>query len=288
MEQVIYKIINLVNDKFYVGSTINKKVRFREHRKQLRGNRHHCKHLQASWNKYGEDKFAFNVAEVIPLGKSLADAEDVWLKAHHGKPYCYNSGSAAVAPWRGTPKEAHPRFGKPRTAEEKKLISDNLKAYYAENIANHPRTGKQHSEETKAKISAKVQAALAKGKGGKFVPSEETRQKMSESLKGNQSAKGYKRTDAEREAIRQRALGNQNWLGKTHSVESREKMGRAVIAVAPNGEEKNYATISFLRAETGLLPATINRALKSGAPLVKGPYKGWTFKYCHTNKTAVQ
>ena len=65
MTQVIYKIINRVNDKFYVGSTVNKKVRFREHRKQLRGNRHHCKHLQAAWNKYGEVKFDFVVVEEV-------------------------------------------------------------------------------------------------------------------------------------------------------------------------------------------------------------------------------
>ena len=98
MTPVIYKIINLVNDKFYVGSTTNKKIRFREHRKQLRGNRHHCKHLQAAWNKYGEDKFVFKVVEEVPNPKLLTAAEDLWLAEHFGKPYCYNSGSAAVAP----------------------------------------------------------------------------------------------------------------------------------------------------------------------------------------------
>jgi len=239
----------------------------------------------SSWRKHGEEAFVFEVLEEFSSVDNMMALEFALITEHIDNPLCMNLSKWVDTPMRGIAKEDHPRYGVKLSDAQKEKLRVCAQAQWEK---SDPRTGKQHSEETKAKISAKVQTALAKGKGGKFVPSEETRQKMSESLKGNQSAKGYKRTDAEREAIRQRALGNQNWLGKTHSVESREKMGRAVIAVAPNGEEKNYATISFLRAETGLLPATINRALKSGAPLVKGPYKGWTFKYCHTNKTAVQ
>ena len=74
---VIYKIRNVVNGKFYVGSTINQKDRFRNHRRLLRKNRHHCAHLQAAWNKYGEDCFKFEVIEHdIPVG-ALQAAEDV-------------------------------------------------------------------------------------------------------------------------------------------------------------------------------------------------------------------
>lgn len=286
--QFIYKIINLTSGKFYVGSTTNTRERFRTHRKKLRLGKHHCAHLQAAWSKYGEDSFVFHIVETVPAECDLQQAEDIWLTQHVGKGYCYNHGMRSGAPWRGVPKEKHPRFGKPRTAEEKKLISDNLKAYYAEDIANHPRFGKPHSDETKAKISAKVQTALAEGRGGKFIPSEETRQKMSEALKGNRCAKGYKRTDAQREAIRQRALGNQHWLGKTHTEESKAKMSRAVIAISPEGQETQYASITALREELGIKPPTINRALKSGTPLVKGLYKDWSFKCCPTHQTAVK
>mgnify|MGYP001031583557 CR=1 FL=1 len=279
MNQVIYKIINLVNDKFYVGSTVNKKVRFREHRKQLRGNRHHCKHLQSAWNKYGEEKFVFKVIEEVPKGTSLWEAEDRHLKEHFGEPYCYNSGSAAVAPWRGVYGKKHPNFGKPVSEKQRQAISKRLKDFYAEDIKNHPRFGKTHSEEVKAKISQKVQEALAQGKGGKFTPSEETRRKMSESLKGNQCAKGYKRTEKEKEAIKQRMLGNKNWLGKTHTEEAKEKMSKKVVAVAPDGEETVYVSITALRKEFGLTSPSVNNPLKSGKPISKGKMKGWSFKY---------
>lgn len=183
MTQVIYKIINLVNDKFYVGSTTNKKVRFRQHRKLLRGNRHHCKHLQAAWNKYGESKFDFVVVEEVAPDKDLLAVEDVWLQQHVGKNYCYNTGATASAPWRGVFGEKNPKFGVARTHEEKAQISSSLKEFYAADYFNHPRVGVTHSEETKAKISASKKAnpyAYWQGK----ERSEETKAKISEAQKG--------------------------------------------------------------------------------------------------------
>lgn len=194
MTQVIYKIINLVNDKFYVGSTTNKKVRFRQHRKLLRGNRHHCKHLQAAWNKYGEAKFDFLVIEEVDLAISLQEVEDRYLREHVGKPYCYNSGYASDAPWRNAPPETTPNFGRVMQEAQKAKISTALKEFYAEDYFNHPRVGKQHTEETKAKISAKKKAnpvAYWQGKGR----SDETKDKISESQAGI-SKKGRKYTEA--------------------------------------------------------------------------------------------
>lgn len=158
MSQVIYKIINVVNNKFYVGSTKHAKARFRQHRKLLRENRHHCKHLQSAWNKYGEDKFSFVVVETVPDNESLSAAEDVWLVANVGTPNCYNSGYSSNAPWRNAPAHLTPSFGKPVPQDRKEKISQGLKAFYAEDYFNHPRVGKTHSEETKAKISASKRA----------------------------------------------------------------------------------------------------------------------------------
>lgn len=194
MTQVIYKIVNLVNDKFYVGSTTNKKVRFREHRKQLRGNRHHCKHLQAAWNKYGEAKFGFVVVEVVPDDVVLADVEDRYLRAHFGKPYCYNSGAAAIAPWRGVYGEAHFNFGKAMAQGQKDQISASLKEFYAEDYNNHPRVGKTHTAETKAKISAKKKANPVAYWQGK-ERTDETKTKISASQK-NVAKPGRKYTEA--------------------------------------------------------------------------------------------
>jgi len=183
MEQVIYKIINLVNSKFYVGSTINQKTRFRQHRKLLRGNRHHCKHLQAAWNKYGEDKFLFAVLEVVPEVMCLQDVEQKYLTAHVGQENCYNSGYSADAPWRNAPAHTTPNFGRLMAQSQKDSISSTLKAFYAEDYANHPRVGKAHTPEAKAKISAAKLANPQTPWLGK-ERSEETRQKIGNAQRG--------------------------------------------------------------------------------------------------------
>jgi group I intron endonuclease len=275
-EPVIYKIRNVVNGKFYVGSTTDTRERFRNHRKMLRGNRHHCRHLQASWNKYGEDCFKFEVQEVIEDAATLWEAEERWLAEHFGKGYCYNSGRTPEAPMRGRFGPLHPSYGKPVPQEQKNAISATLKAFYAEDPNNHPRLGKAHTEEAKAKISAKVNQAVAEGRGGAFIPSEETRQKMSEALKGNQNALGYKRTDAEREAIRQRTLGNQNFLGKKHTEESKQKMRKRVLEQTSG---QIFDSLTAVLTQYQMTMPTLRRALVAGKPITKGKFAGLVFVY---------
>ena len=84
MKNVIYKIRNVVNDKFYVGSTVDSRKRFWAHRKALRLGTHDCTHLQRAWNKYGEDCFKFEIVEVVPEGEDLLAAEQKWLDDHAG------------------------------------------------------------------------------------------------------------------------------------------------------------------------------------------------------------
>lgn len=278
-EPVIYKIRNVVNNKFYVGSTTDTRERFRNHRQMLRGNRHHCPHLQASWNKYGEDCFKFEVVEVVESVELLWTVEGQWLVEHFGKPHCYNAGSSPDAPMRGRFGASNPKYQIPIAASQKAAISATLKAFYAEDPNNHPRLGKEHTEATKALISAKVNQAVAEGRGGTFIPSEETRQKMSDGMKGNKNALGYKRTDAEREAIRQRTLGNQNWLGKTHTEESKQKLRRPIYALLPDGTRQDFVGVSAAGGVLGVAYPMLLRAMKAQRPIAKGKFKGWQFFY---------
>lgn len=279
MTQVIYKIINLVNDKFYIGSTTNKKVRFRQHRKLLRGSRHHCKHLQAAWNKYGEAKFDFVIAEEVDDDVNLQLVEDKWLKEHYGKPYCYNSGAAAIAPWRGVYGADHPNFGRSITEDQKLQISRSLKTFYAEDYSNHPRVGKTHTEETKerirqAKLANPTRAWLGKER------SQETKDKIGATQKGAQKATRTV-SEAGKAKIRTAAeAGHYNhWEGRTHTAESKAKMSKPVVATSASGQEIHADSITHLRISTGLKAPTINRALKAGQPIAKGKFAGWSFKY---------
>lgn len=53
----LYKITNTVNDKVYIGVTINPSVRWRNHKRKTS----HCKALKSAIDKYGEDKFTFEI-----------------------------------------------------------------------------------------------------------------------------------------------------------------------------------------------------------------------------------
>lgn len=57
----IYKIINLTNNKVYIGSAIDISHRFACHKYDLKNNRHHSNHLQKAYNKYGLENFKFEI-----------------------------------------------------------------------------------------------------------------------------------------------------------------------------------------------------------------------------------
>ncbi len=62
----IYKIVNKINNKIYVGSTLKSfKIRFNAHVHLLRRNLHENSILQNAWNKYGENNFIFEIIESI-------------------------------------------------------------------------------------------------------------------------------------------------------------------------------------------------------------------------------
>jgi group I intron endonuclease len=280
MTQVIYKIINLVNDKFYVGSTSNQRERFRTHRNKLRRGVHHCLHLQAAWNKYGEEKFAFKVVAQIPDEESLQEAEDLWLVQHVGKPYCYNAGLRSGAPMRGIQKERHPNFGRPVSEEQKQQISQTLKDFYAEDYFNHPRVGKQHTEETKAKISASKKANPVAYWEGK-ERSQETRQKIGDAQRGKPKGPGRKVSEEGRAKIQAAAAAGHygHWAGRAHTEESKEKMRRPVYAILPDGSRQDFPGTALAGETLGVPYQMLVRTMKAQKPITKGKLAGWLFCY---------
>lgn len=61
----IYKIINVVNQKLYIGSAKEFKSRYTNHVWSLRKGTHHNKYLQSDFLQYGEVAFEFHVLEVV-------------------------------------------------------------------------------------------------------------------------------------------------------------------------------------------------------------------------------
>lgn len=75
----IYKITCLPTGKVYIGSAVNLRQRWTDHRKTLRGNRHQNIHLQRAWNKYGEQSFGFEIVELVMFAEDLIGREQHWI-----------------------------------------------------------------------------------------------------------------------------------------------------------------------------------------------------------------
>lgn len=72
----VYGILNLFNDKIYIGSAAYIKNRFSWHYRALDNAKHHNVLLQRAWIKYGEDSFIFFVIERT---EDLLEREQYWI-----------------------------------------------------------------------------------------------------------------------------------------------------------------------------------------------------------------
>lgn len=280
---IIYKITCAANQKFYIGSTVNKTQRWARHRRQLRDGTHPNKNMLASWQKYGEDNFIFEIVEVVEDAIRLLDAEQKHLNEHAGKDHCFNWALYAGAPMRGQSGTNTPNFGKTFSAETRAKISASSSG------ENHRNWGKKLSEETKAKIrtsnllyphkgkkhTPEAVAKIAAASKGRIV-SAETRAKRSAALKG--------RAIPLEQRIRTSAtlMGAGNfWYGKKRPDHG-GKVSKAIEVYKNDVLFKIYDSIKALRDDLSLKPPTVNRGLKSGLKLVRGNFVGYSFKYACT------
>jgi len=75
----IYRILNIINGCFYVGSAYNYKNRWSHHIHLLNKNKHDNIHLQRAWNKYGSKNFLFSIIVQIFDKNELHEIEQQYL-----------------------------------------------------------------------------------------------------------------------------------------------------------------------------------------------------------------
>lgn len=174
----IYTIKNKVNDKIYVGQSIDVHDRLIHHKSKLRNNKHHSNHLQSSWNKYGEDAFEFELLKACKP-RYLNRLEKLYVKIYDSmnpdKGYNLQSGGDSNYLVSDETRNKlsganNPNYGKPLNPITKMKISQSRKGKYSGK--NNPMYGKSHSIETRKKISDSLL-------GNKL--SSETKEKMSKS-----------------------------------------------------------------------------------------------------------
>lgn len=120
----IYCIQNTITEKVYIGSAVNVKHRLLSHKSVLKRNKHHSKHLQNSWNKYGETNFSFYILEEVDKNQ-LIEREQFYLDLFksYDRKHGYN-----LAPKAGS------SLGHRHSKESIKNMSIGTKKYYETHI----------------------------------------------------------------------------------------------------------------------------------------------------------
>jgi len=138
MKSGIYKITNLKNGKFYIGSSKDIEFRWSEHKKHLNGNYHINKKLQNAWNFYGKENFEFTIVELVSNDETfLLEREQFYFDIF--KPYIKEIGYNIGEKSSGGDNFTH----NPNKENIREHLSDiNLGA-------KNPMHGKKHSDEAK-------------------------------------------------------------------------------------------------------------------------------------------
>lgn len=123
----VYKILNKINNKCYIGSSSNILFRWSVHKYHLNYQKHINKKLQRAWNKYGKNAFIFTIVELCgTTKKELEDREQYYLDS--------------LKPDYNILLKAYSGLGRPTSEKTRKKISKKLR-------------GKKVSEETRKKMS---------------------------------------------------------------------------------------------------------------------------------------
>ena len=187
----IYAIRHVASGKLYIGSAVSIAKRWQHHRTDLIHGKHHSRHLQRAWDKYGTDSFAWEVLETVSDKADLISKEQEWIDrtGSYRRTKGYN-----ISPTAGS--NLGLQFG-PMSPEHRAKVSAAL-------------TGKTHSPEARAKISAAR-------KGKKFSP--ESRAKMSLARNGKPGRPHTSESRAKVSAARK---------GKSPILEHRSKLSSAL------------------------------------------------------------
>jgi group I intron endonuclease len=239
---VIYQITNMLTGDFYIGSAQSFARREWQHRYALNKNQHKNPHMQASWNKYGEESFVFEILEEHPDGSDTLEVENTYLHKAVGRSDCFNVNRDA--------KQS--RLGQKHTEETRKLISEKLTGMLAGE--NHYRYGQTVSEEVRAKISETQKGRPSPMKGKKM--SEEGRANVAASVKRGEESHFY---------------------GKRPT--NADDLQRAIVVQFPDGSRKEFSGLSVVRDTFGVSITTLVRNAKNKTRITVGPFAGHVVRY---------
>lgn len=296
MRTAIYKIVNTVNDKLYIGVTNNPDRRWADH---VRHSAYKKNKLYNAVRKYGVAAFRMEVLhwcetrdDAYELEQLVVDVAGTRSNGYNTTPGGRGLGSGEQHPHYGKKRPAHvaeairkANTGRVRPDHERAKISKTMKKIRAENplppMSEETRrkigqawAGRKVSPETRLKISI----GLAKLK--RHPMSDETKAKLSASNKGR------KHSPEAVEKIKAASTGRKYPNRKPQSAESRAKANESLRKTAAKKAKPILCVETgevFPNAELAAAGCGVSKSLVSMhcSGKMKGgkSVKGFTFRY---------
>lgn len=257
----VYLAKNKINGRCYIGKTINTlNYRKRKHIEAAKNNNGYYFHRAI--RKYGENNFEWMILLFSEDNKILCEIEQGEIKKYNSKmPNGYNltDGGEGTTGFKCS-DETLAKLSLNSHNRGKKL-SDEVKNKISQSKKGHPNIGHRkhffHSEETKERISASLKGKSHPGNKG-FHPTEETKRKISAALKGRKGNIGYRPTKETCQKI------SEALKGKTRTKEFCQKMSNARKGVPHPNKSHNHSIETRKKI-------SLARTGKKYGP--RGPYK---------------
>lgn len=209
---VIYKTINLINDKFYIGKDKNNNPNYLGSGILLK----------KAIKKYGRENFKKEIIEYCENIKQLSKREIYYIKKYKAIENGYNIAIGG---------EGGPHFkGHKHSKKTKELIKKKQSIMRADKDFVHNMTGYKFSKEAKEKMS-KNRKGKYTGKNNSMFGrkhTEESRKKMSRPQFGEDNGMyGKHHTEETKKKLREANKGKKNaFYGKKHSKETKKIMSK--------------------------------------------------------------
>lgn len=233
----IYKITCRPNNKIYIGSAVNLNVRWNRHLSELKTNKHVNPILQNAYNKYGIDKFRFEIIEIIDDVTKLFEREQFYLNTL--KPFGKYGFNITIHAQGGGNFKNHPN---------KKEIFEKISNTKLE----------QH-----LKVSDEHKAYLSKKLSEYFIEHPNpNKNKTLEEIHGVEKANEIKRNISKNNKTKS---GVENpWYGKTHTSNAKKRLSECHVGKyfgTQNVEiiinDKSYTSYGSAAKELGTFASTI-------------------------------
>ena len=277
----IYQIKNILNNKTYIGSSNNIRVRFNEHKRRLSKGIHGNNHLQYAWKKYGETSFVFSVIEKCDV-EDLIKREQYWLDNTVEKYNILDEANSILGfkhseetklkmstNRRGT---ENPFYGKKHSQEQKNK--------WRETRLGHSQRGSgwNHTDESKQKISEAASKRTGDknpffGKKHKPETVEAMKQKLSLLMSGeNNPFFGKKHSEQTKQLLSEKLTGRKKIRSSSEGCKGNDNGAKQYIVTKENSEPFMIKNLAKFCRDEGLNLENARRSLYSNRP-----YEGYLF-----------